>query len=881
MAIVLHLAVHLLGTAVAVGLGLLALVSPLAGPRAVPRSARSAVAVGGILLAVSHLAVGSLLAEPDGWPLLVRAAGYAALAVGAAGGLVRGLAVLAVLPPILPLAAAVAGVAASVATARGVLGRGRRVAPLAAGIAAYAVADLLVTTRPSVAAGLSLAGSVAAGTWVLRRAARRSLAGRVTGLFLVVLVALVLGLAVASGLVLTSDVQAEQRDRLTAVAASQAGDLVDRAGASLEATGVALAGTTLVEPLVAGDADLAAARIERITALPDVDLVVLTDADGSVVAATRREDPLSRAASAALAGSPPVGLALEGGLGRGVVDLGDGTLVTVGAVPVAPAGDDGRPVLLRQVGSLVLGQVVTAPTIVERIGADTVSDVAIVVGGDAVAATVTGDDAAALADAADAGSVALGGVDRVVASAPLGTPARGHLVLALPADVATATVETAIRTTFLLAVAALLLAAASATWLVRRAARPIADLTSAAERVAGGELTTRVTTERTGRDEVGRLAVAFDEMTGSLEARDRDLRRSLQVQAGLRDRLETITSSMGEALLATDAHGRVTSANRAAEVLLDRPVDRLVGAPLRTVLDGRAEGGLDLVDELASGTDAPAVVRGELEGSGRVVDVSTAPLAAAAGGAAGSATSTGRVYVLRDVTERFLADRVRTEIIANLSHELNTPLTPIKAFLEVVATRRGVDDRYVPMLDLAREGRVRLERTITALVDLAELEAGRKEVVIRPVDVDTLVGDLLERWRERVPDRRLRRRIERGLPPVLVDPSVVARVLDEIVDNAVKFAPGPVRISASAGTADDEVLIRIRDDGPGIAAAQRDEVFELFVQADGSSTRQVGGLGIGLPIANRMAHALGGVLALTDAPDGGTDVLLSLKAVTP
>jgi signal transduction histidine kinase len=74
-------------------------------------------------------------------------------------------------------------------------------------------------------------------------------------------------------------------------------------------------------------------------------------------------------------------------------------------------------------------------------------------------------------------------------------------------------------------------------------------------------------------------------------------------------------------------------------------------------------------------------------------------------------------------------------------------------------------------------------------------------------------------------------------------------------------------------------VIRVRDDGPGIGDVRRDEVFELFVQADGSSTRQVGGLGIGLPIAHRMVRALGGDLELTDAPDGGTDVLVSLKAV--
>lgn len=869
MGIVSHLAVHLLGLAVAGGLVLLAALRPAAGAdRAIPDVARPAVLVGAGLLVASHLIVGGLLADPDGWPLLLRAAGYAGLALAAAGGRLRAVPAVALLPTALPVAAALplaaglAGVAAAAAVARGVLGRGRDVWLLSAGIALYAFADAAVWWAPSWAAASSVAGSIAAGWWVLARAARRSLAGRVSGASLVLLLLAVLLVATGSGLVVASDVQAEQRQRLLAVAEAQAADLVDRGGASLEATASALAGASLVEPLVAEDVALAEDRIARILALPDVDLAVLTDADGQVVARTRRDGALGPAAGLAVAGTDAAASALDGQLDRGVADLGDGTLAVLGAVPVAPLDDAGQPVLLQQAGALVVGRIVTATAVVERIAADTASDVAIVVAGRSVARAGTG---------ADDGEVAFGD-DRVVASAPLGDPPRGELVLALPAATAADATDAATRQTFALAALGLLLVGSVATVLGRRTAAPVVTLTAAAEQVAAGDLTVRTAPRVTGDDEVARLARAFDDMTGSLEARDAQLRGALREQAALRSELEAIQRSMGESLLATDADGRITSANRAAREAFAAAAP-LEGRPLEDVLAGRAEGGAPLPLALGAADDPPIAVRGELRRTGRIVEVSAAPLRA-------EGRAAGRVHVVRDITDRVLADRVRTELIANLSHELNTPLTPIKAFLEVLAAREVLDERFVPMLELAREGRQRLERTIGALVDLAELEAGRYRLQLQPVDVRDAVGALLDRWRDQAPGRSVTRRVGRDLPPALTDPALLDRALDEVVDNAVKFADGAVRVTAGHGTLDREgaVWIRVRDDGPGIPAERTGELFELFVQADGSATREAGGLGIGLPIARRMVEACGGVLDLGAAPGGGTEVTITLPA---
>ncbi|MTV26456.1 HAMP domain-containing protein [Nitriliruptoraceae bacterium ZYF776] len=868
MAIPLHLGVHLLGLAVAAGLVLLAVAPSRGGRPVLASAARAGVAVGGLLLVVSHLLVGSLVAAPEGWSLVVRAAGYAAFAVGAAGGVTGGVAVVALLPPVAPLAAGLAGLAAAVAAARGVLGRGRQVLPLVLGIVLWAVADLTSGQSPTASGAVSIAGSLTAGTWVAQRAARRSLAGRTSAANLAVLLALVVGLASASGSVLAADVRAEQIDRLDAVASAQAGDLVDRAGASLEATASALAGATIVTPLEAGEDEVAAAAAARITALPDIDLVVLTDAGGDVVGATAREGQLGPAAALAIAGSGAVGQALGGDVARGVVDLGNGDLAVVGSVPVVPTDEAGSPLALRQVGALVVGRLLTAPAVIERVGADTAGDAAVVVGNEVVASTfAAGLAPEVVANAGTRGVALLGGAERIVASAPLGDPVAGQLLLALSPSAVTDAGDTALRTTFLLAVVGLLVAGAVATVLARRIVEPVTELTVAAERVATGDLATRVSVDRD--DEVGRLAEAFDGMTTALEVRDRDLRDSLASQRALRDRLETVTGSMGEALVATDADGRLTTVNRAAGTLFGDDPAVLVGRPLDEVLVGRAEGGVPLAAALVD-VEGDVQVRGELDGSRRILEATATRLEGPDAGPA------GRVLVLRDITEQVLADRVRTEVIANLSHELNTPLTPIKAFLEVVAAREGVEAPFRPMLDLAREGRARLERTITALVDLAELEAGKKQVVLDAVPADRLVADAVARWRSKLEGRKVTRRVARGTPPVRTDAGTVGRILDELVDNAAKFGDGAVRIGA-APAGDDLVRITVRDDGPGIAAERATEVLELFTQADGSSTRAVGGLGIGLPIAVRLADLVGARLELAPGPrDVGLEVSLLL-----
>jgi signal transduction histidine kinase len=868
VAIPVHLGVHVLGLAVAAGLVVMAFSERRDHP------GRLGIAVGGLLLLASHLVTGALVAEPGEWPMLLRAGGYAALAVGGAGRLLGGAAVVAVLPPLAHLAAAAAGVAAALATARGVLGRGREVAALALGIGLWALGDLLVVAQPAASAALSLGGSLAVGGWLLGRTTAGSLAGRFLGAALLVLLLLTVALGTASGVVYTTDLRAEQADRLEAVAGARAGELGDGWARELETTAALLSGDALVAAFTgAGELGDLDGRAGSVTSLPGVDLALLVGPEGAELGAQRADGELSRADVATLAGDATVEAALAGDGARGLVTLGDGQLLAVGTAPVAPTAEDGAPERDRLAGALLVGRTITSTPVMDRLAADTAADVAVLVGGRPVAGTLPASAQRDLAGVQGTATDTFGGQTRTVASAPLATGAGAEdaaLVLVLPAGAVEDVARSATRSTFLVAALGLLLAGALAVAVSRRVTDPVRRLTVAAERIAGGDLSTRVEVDR--RDEVGRLAHAFDDMTGSLASREAALKDAAATQASLRARLEAVTGAMGEALLAVDGDGRVTLSNPAARELLGLADAAPAGRPVEDVLLGTAEGGEPLLEAIGGpGSARPASVRALLPHEQRIVAATAAPLTDERG-------RQGRVYVLRDVTAEINAERLRTEIIANVSHELRTPLTPIVGYLELLRGREVPPPRVREFAEQGAEAAQRLQGIVEKFIDLADLEAGNTPVEIEAVEVEDLVGPAVDRWRERLEDDRIHRRVQRGLPAVRADARLVGRVLDELIENAAKFSEGPVRVLASRQD-DGRVRIVVRDEGPGIDEHELERVLSDFEQADGSATRRVGGLGLGLSIVQRMLRRLDAELELARGPGGGTDVAVLLEEV--
>ena len=398
----------------------------------------------------------------------------------------------------------------------------------------------------------------------------------------------------------------------------------------------------------------------------------------------------------------------------------------------------------------------------------------------------------------------------------------------------------------------------------RRTVDPVRRLTAAAARVSSGDLT--VSAGVASADEVGTLSRTFDTMTSSLARLTDDLRSSAA-------RLETVLSSMSDGLVATDAQGLVTSINPAALTMvgLDDEVAAL-GRALGDVVDVRDAAGAALAVPARRLIDAAGEVhRGPADGEeGTVpVRVSLAPLD----------SGDGVVLVLRDTTREREVERMKTEFLSNVSHELRTPLTPIRGYAEILVAKPGLDAAKVTTFATTiRDESIKMNRVVDLLVDVAAIEAGRVTVAPQTVAVKALVDRRIELWETRAPARGkdLKRRLATRLPPVLVDPEWLGKALDELIDNAVKYTAPGTPITLTAAVHGSVVRVGVRDAGPGIAEADQRGLFTSFEQVDGSATRRVGGLGLGLSFVRRLAQDAGFPLSFTSTVGKGSEFWLDL-----
>jgi PAS domain S-box-containing protein len=351
-------------------------------------------------------------------------------------------------------------------------------------------------------------------------------------------------------------------------------------------------------------------------------------------------------------------------------------------------------------------------------------------------------------------------------------------------------------------------------------------------------------------------------MTDSVASLTGDLRATAS-------RLETVLSSMSDGLVATDAQGRVTSINRAALAMAGlHDAEGALGYELSSVIDVRVGGAPLELD--ARRPDVDAEVH-PLDGDPVPVRVALAPLD----------DGEGVVLVLRDTAREREVERMKTEFLSNVSHELRTPLTPIRGYADILVTRPGLpSEKVTAFAGTILAESLKMNRVVDLLVDVAAIEAGRVTVTPHPVAPSALVDGRLAAWRERAPERAgdLRRRVAARLPAVHVDPTWLGKAIDELIDNAVKYTPPgtPITLAAAMAPSGDRVRLSVRDTGPGIAAADHESLFLSFEQVDGSATRRVGGLGLGLSFVRRLAEDAGFPLTVTSELGKGAEFALDL-----
>jgi two-component system phosphate regulon sensor histidine kinase PhoR len=371
-------------------------------------------------------------------------------------------------------------------------------------------------------------------------------------------------------------------------------------------------------------------------------------------------------------------------------------------------------------------------------------------------------------------------------------------------------------------------------------------LTDAAEAVAAGDYQQRIPVGTA--DEVGTLARAVDHMRRALTWQVTELRDNSQ-------RLETVLSSMLEGVLAVNAEQRVLFANDASRSLLGIETREVSGRPLLEVTRNRVV--REAVEE-AFRLDEPYEFEFQVSGLNRRY------LAVRATRLPGEPCP-GVVVVLYDITDLRRLENVRREFVANVSHELKTPLSAIKAYAETL--RMGaIHDAEHNELFVARieEQADRLHQLIQDLLHLARVESGREAFDIRDVSLAQVIEGCLPTYRERAQAKQLTLEIEPSPVDVVIraDEGGLTTILDNLVGNAIQYTPQGGRVVIRCRSEGESGVFEVEDTGVGISPRDQTRIFERFYRVDKARSRELGGTGLGLAIVKHLTQAFGGQVSV-------------------
>ena len=370
---------------------------------------------------------------------------------------------------------------------------------------------------------------------------------------------------------------------------------------------------------------------------------------------------------------------------------------------------------------------------------------------------------------------------------------------------------------------------------------------------------------------VRRSARAPSTSTGqAAHAAAAQLEARLQQLESQRNQAQAILESMGEAVLALDADGRILWLNGSAQRLLGMDAGRTVGRRLTELF--RQPDVEECLRETATHQRPSAREVHVFSPEERVVRVQSTP---GAGGPSGAAM----VVVAQDVTEIKRLERVRREFVANVSHELKTPLTSIKSLLETLLTGALEDPansrRFVTLID---EDATRLGRLIDDLLALSQIESKAAALVLQPVSLHPLIEDLARTLRPQMDARQvtLHLAVTADAPPVQGDPDRLRQIFSNLLDNAIKFNKPGGRVTVRAAADGPSLRVAVEDTGPGIPASDLPRIFERFYRVDKARSRELGGTGLGLAIVKHLAELHQGRVAVESRPGQGSTFTVTL-----
>ncbi len=424
----------------------------------------------------------------------------------------------------------------------------------------------------------------------------------------------------------------------------------------------------------------------------------------------------------------------------------------------------------------------------------------------------------------------------------------GFIRLAVPIEVIDTQLARLQSRIFMSAAAITVISLLVGLFLARHITRPIVEMTNVAGEIARGRYELRLPINR--EDEIGELSLALNALASGTEVRIQDLTSS-------RNELAAILAGLTEGVIAIKPDGQVVHINNAAKTMLRIDPDSPDHKGLR---------GMGYPSEIVQAVETCLAEQVRLSLSVQVgnatLDVSVAPQ-----GEPDDQRTVGAIVVLQDITEFLHLEKVRSDFVANASHELKTPISAIRGLVETIlddqAMEPDVQDRFLGRIRIQA---IRLDNIVQDLIRLSRFDSHQRPAMnTTMVDLGWVLRQVYQSRLDDAADAGVELILELPNEHVTVEGESTAldQMVVNLVDNAIKYSGGEGRVSLRLGRQGAMALIEVEDGGIGIPEEEQQRIFERFYRVDRGRSRQLGGTGLGLSIVKHIARSHHGEVTLT------------------
>ncbi|MBF0780580.1 MULTISPECIES: cell wall metabolism sensor histidine kinase WalK [unclassified Granulicatella] len=403
----------------------------------------------------------------------------------------------------------------------------------------------------------------------------------------------------------------------------------------------------------------------------------------------------------------------------------------------------------------------------------------------------------------------------------------------------------------------------------RTIAKPVTEIQKKTELIAEGEYNSE-DINVSGNDELSLLARSINELAIKI-------REANATTESERQRLDSVLAHMSDGVIATDRRGNIVIINEEALQLLDETRENVLYASIMDVFKIRQKYTyrqlLETKDELIlsiQNEHVESIIKCEFSVIKRE-----------------SGFISGIVCVLSDITEQEKVERERREFVSNVSHELRTPLTSMRSYTESLIDGAWQDAEIAPQfLGVIQSETDRMIRMVTDLLLLSKMDSGQQSLEFEMIDVCQLLQNILDRFDMLLSSEEYAHKqyeIIRHLSdkPLWIegDQDKLIRVIDNILNNAIKYSPDGGQITCRLVESGDNIVISVSDQGLGIPKKAIAHVFQRFYRVDKARSREQGGTGLGLAISKDVIELHGGKIWATSIENQGSTFFISLKKV--